>query len=161
MASARSAPPAPRWPVEFWPVLISALSGEPTGPSAFAQPGLHLPPQFGELLRQHHTLERRRLVQSVGLLLQQRQIVQRIEDHLFPAVTARVPRNHLTVVRTLSPRLIKGTCAFEILVYLLSWLAAAFEGAANLPATGSGGPAVVTGGDSARDRGVNSAITQN
>src|SRR5207249_11637867 len=64
-------------------------------PPAFPQPSFHLPPQFGELCWQLPALERRRLVQSIGLLLQQGQIVQRVEDHFLTPVTSRVPRNHL------------------------------------------------------------------
>jgi hypothetical protein len=40
----------------------------------------HLPPQFREFLRQLPTGQQCRLIQRIALLLQQRQIVQRVED---------------------------------------------------------------------------------
>ena len=63
-------------------------------PAAFAQPRFHLPPQLVKLFRQLPALKRRGLIQRIGLLLQQRQIVQRIENHFLPPVAPAVPRNH-------------------------------------------------------------------
>ena len=60
-----------------------------------AHAGFQQPAQGGELLRQLPAGERRGLVQRVGLLLDQRQVVQRIEHEVLALVGARMARDHL------------------------------------------------------------------
>ena len=56
-----------------------------------AQPGLEQPAQGRELRRQLPSLEWRRLVQRPDLLLQERQVVQRIEDEVGAPVRSAMP----------------------------------------------------------------------
>jgi hypothetical protein len=74
----------------------------------FPQPHFHLPPQFDQFFRQTPAFERLGLIQRVGLLLQQSQMMQRIENHLLPPVAAAMARNHFAgalPIRRLSPAL--------------------------------------------------------
>ena len=54
-----------------------------------AHPGFQKPPQRGELLRQPPAGQRCGLVERANLLLDQRQVVQRLEYEVFPLVGAR------------------------------------------------------------------------
>ena len=54
------------------------------------EPGFEQTPQFGEAVRQLPTGEWSGLVQSPRLLFEQRQIVQRIEDHRLAFIAALV-----------------------------------------------------------------------
>src|SRR5271167_1642076 len=60
-----------------------------------AHPGFQKTPQRQELLRQPPAGQRRRLVERVDLLLDQRQVVQRLEYEVFPLVGARMTCDHL------------------------------------------------------------------
>ena len=59
------------------------------------QPGFKQPPQLQIALRQLPTLQWRGLIEGACLLFEQRQIVQRIEDHGFAFIAARVPGDDL------------------------------------------------------------------
>ena len=61
----------------------------------FAHAGLQQAAQRGELLRQLPAGQRRGLVQRVDLLLDQRQVVQRIEHEVLPLVGAGMPGDDL------------------------------------------------------------------
>src|ERR1035437_3161529 len=67
--------------------------------AAFRQSRFQQPAQLGELLRQLPAHQWRGLIQRIRLLLQQRQVVQRVEDHIFPLVAPPVPSNHLRSAR--------------------------------------------------------------
>src|SRR5271169_6337693 len=56
----------------------------------FAHPSFQETPQRHELLRQPPAGQRRSLVERVDLLLDQRQVVQRLEYEVFPLVGARM-----------------------------------------------------------------------
>ncbi len=58
-----------------------------------AHPGLEQPAQRGERLRQFPALERRRLIEGSDLPLQERQEVQRVEDHVGLLVGPPMPRD--------------------------------------------------------------------
>ena len=60
-----------------------------------AHPGLQKTPQRGELLRQLPAGQRRSLVERVDLLLDQRQVVQRLEYEVLALVGAWMTRDHL------------------------------------------------------------------
>ncbi len=60
-------------------------------PVLLAQPRLEQAAQRGELLGQVPVLQRGRLIQRANLLLEQRQIVQRIEDEVRTLIGAPVP----------------------------------------------------------------------
>src|SRR5271156_5446348 len=58
-------------------------------------PGFQKTPQRGELLRQPPAGQRRSLVQRIDLLLDQRQVVQRLEYEVLALVGARMTCDHL------------------------------------------------------------------
>ena len=60
-----------------------------------AQARFHQPPQLREAFRQLPASQRRSLVQRVRLLLQQRQVMQRVEDHVFAFIASWMARDHL------------------------------------------------------------------
>ena len=64
--------------------------------SLLAHPRFQQPTQIAKLGRQLPPDQGSRLIQRVGLLLQQGQIVQRIEDEVLPVIGTRVPRYHLS-----------------------------------------------------------------
>ena len=59
--------------------------------AAIAHAGFQEPPQMLERFRKCPTLQGSRLVQGAGLLLEERQIVLRVEDALTTAIDARMP----------------------------------------------------------------------
>ena len=63
--------------------------------AVFLQPRFQETAQRGEALRQLPAGQRCGLIQSACLLLDQRQIMQRIEDHRLAFITALVPGNHV------------------------------------------------------------------
>ena len=63
--------------------------------AALAHAGLEQATQRGELLGQIPADQRRRLVESADLLLEQRQVMQRVEDEVLALVGARMPGDHL------------------------------------------------------------------
>src|ERR1035438_656878 len=60
-----------------------------------AKARFHQTVHLREALRQNPASQRRCLVERVRLLLQQRQVMQRIEDHVFPFITPWMARDHL------------------------------------------------------------------
>src|SRR6476659_2209248 len=60
-----------------------------------AHPDFQKTPQRHELFRQLPADQRRSLVESVDLLLDQGEVVQRIEHEVFALVGARMTRDHL------------------------------------------------------------------
>ena len=63
------------------------------------EPGFEQTPQLREALRQLPAGQRRGLIQRPGLLFQQSQIVQRIEDHRLAFIAAFVPGDHFAATR--------------------------------------------------------------
>ena len=61
----------------------------------FAHPGFQKTPQRHELFRQLPAGQRRSLVESIDLLFDQGQVVQRIEHEVLALVGARMTRDHL------------------------------------------------------------------
>jgi hypothetical protein len=59
--------------------------------AAIAHAGFQEPPQMLERFRKCPTLQGSRLVQGAGLLLEERQIVLRVEDELATTIDARMP----------------------------------------------------------------------
>ena len=64
----------------------------------FAHPRFQQATQIAEHRRQLPLVQWRCLIQRIGLLLQQRQIVQRIEDEVLVLVRARMPGDHVGAV---------------------------------------------------------------
>ena len=60
----------------------------------FPQARFHQAAEFVKAFRHLPANQRRRLVERVGLLLQQRQVVQRVEDHVFAFIAPRMARDH-------------------------------------------------------------------
>ena len=62
--------------------------------AVFLQTGFQQSPQRGEALRQLPAGKRCGLIQRPRLLFDQRQVMQRIEDHRLVFITAWMPGNH-------------------------------------------------------------------
>ncbi len=64
-------------------------------PTMLGHAAFHQPAQRGELVRQIPALQRSGLIQRIDLLLDQRQIMDRVEDDVFPLPAPRMASNDL------------------------------------------------------------------